>query len=274
MCVRFRSSRSWTPIGRWTREEIPIWSARYFRFWLVPHGDQANPMLLFTGAATLPPLPQGALGAKIGRVLDLPEHPPTLHRPADDRRGNGRPHGFFLDLRYRAEAGVIRTGPVTIGTGRVVARWRCSTSTHRWATGASARPWLLALDQGPGGSRRRAAPGNPGRAAHRSRPPGSRAGARRRSQGNSTPPWNWPPSWRSTFAWAFGWRIPAGHQRAAVRDALRVGAGRRHDLVLVPQRRCDRVADPRLRRYCGWPPAGRHGAAPPQPRHQARPRLP
>ena len=56
----------WTLIGRWKREEIPIWSARYFRFWLVRTLIRVNPMLLFAGSP-LYPLYLRALGAKIGR---------------------------------------------------------------------------------------------------------------------------------------------------------------------------------------------------------------
>ena len=104
----------WTLIGRWKREEIPIWSLRYVRFWLVSTLIRLNPMILFTGSP-LYSLYLRALGAKIGRgVVILSRNAPvctdllTIGDGAVIRRD-----AFFSG--YRAEAGMIRTGPVTIG---------------------------------------------------------------------------------------------------------------------------------------------------------------
>ncbi|HEU0192612.1 MAG TPA: Pls/PosA family non-ribosomal peptide synthetase [Gaiellales bacterium] len=104
----------WTLIGRWKREEIPIWSLRYVRFWLVKTLVQLNPMVLFTGSP-LYPLYLRALGAKIGPgVVILSRNAPvctdllTIGAGAVIRRD-----AFFAC--YRAEAGVIRTGSVSIG---------------------------------------------------------------------------------------------------------------------------------------------------------------
>jgi non-ribosomal peptide synthetase-like protein len=104
----------WTLIGRWEREEFPIWSLRYVRFWLVSTLIRLNPMVLFTGSP-LYPLYLRALGAKIGPgVVILSRNAPvctdllTIGAGAVIRRDS-----FFSC--YRAEAGVIRTGPVTIG---------------------------------------------------------------------------------------------------------------------------------------------------------------
>ena len=104
----------WTLIGRWKHEEIPIWSLRYIRFWLVSTLIRLNPMILFTGSP-LYPLYLRALGAKIGRgVVILSRNAPvctdllTIGDGAVIRRD-----AFFSG--YRAEAGVIRTGAVTIG---------------------------------------------------------------------------------------------------------------------------------------------------------------
>ena len=109
----------WTLIGRWTREEIPIWSARYFRFWLVRTLIRVNPMLLFTGSP-LYPLYLRALGAKIGPgVVILTQHPPICTDLLTIGAGTVIRRDSFLTC-YRAEAGVIRTGPVTIGTGAFV----------------------------------------------------------------------------------------------------------------------------------------------------------
>jgi non-ribosomal peptide synthetase-like protein len=104
----------WALIGRWKHEEIPIWSLRYIRFWLVSTLVRLNPMILFTGSP-LYPLYLRALGAKIGRgVVILSRNAPvctdllTIGDGAVIRRD-----AFFSG--YRAEAGVIRTGAVTIG---------------------------------------------------------------------------------------------------------------------------------------------------------------
>ncbi len=109
----------WTLIGRWKREEIPIWSARYFRFWLVRTLIRVNPMLLFAGSP-LYPLYLRALGAKIGPgVVILTQHPPVCTDLLTIGAGTVIRRDSFLTC-YRAEAGVIRTGSVTIGAGAFV----------------------------------------------------------------------------------------------------------------------------------------------------------
>jgi non-ribosomal peptide synthetase-like protein len=104
----------WALIGRWKREEIPIWSLRYIRFWAVHTLIRLSPVVLLTGSP-LYPLYLRALGAKIGPgVVILSRYPPvctdllTIGARTVIRRDS-----FFTC--YRAEAGVIRTGPVTIG---------------------------------------------------------------------------------------------------------------------------------------------------------------
>ena len=104
----------WALIGRWEREEIPIWSLRYIRFWAVHTLIRLSPVVLLTGSP-LYPLYLRALGAKIGPgVVILSRYPPvctdllTIGARTVIRRDS-----FFTC--YRAEDGVIRTGPVTIG---------------------------------------------------------------------------------------------------------------------------------------------------------------
>ena len=104
----------WALIGRWKREEIPIWSPRYFRFWLVKTLIRVNPMVLFAGSP-LYPLYLRALGAKIGPgVVILSHNAPACTDLLTIGAGTViRRDSFFAC--YRAEAGMIRTGPVTIG---------------------------------------------------------------------------------------------------------------------------------------------------------------
>ncbi len=109
----------WTLIGRWKPQEIPIWSLRYFRFWLVRTLIRVNPMLLFVGSP-LYSLYLRALGAKIGPgVVILTQHPPVCTDLLTIGAGAVIRRDTFLSC-YRAEAGVIRTGPVTIGAGAFV----------------------------------------------------------------------------------------------------------------------------------------------------------
>ncbi|MFE7630660.1 Pls/PosA family non-ribosomal peptide synthetase [Kocuria sp. NPDC057446] len=54
----------WTLIGRWQAESIPIWSMRYFRFWLVKTSTRIAPMALVGGPIRNVYL--RLLGAKIG----------------------------------------------------------------------------------------------------------------------------------------------------------------------------------------------------------------
>ena len=63
----------WLLIGRWKAESFPIWSLRYFRFWMVKTLMQSAPMAVFAGTPIYN-LYLRLLGAKIGRdaVIALP----------------------------------------------------------------------------------------------------------------------------------------------------------------------------------------------------------
>jgi non-ribosomal peptide synthetase-like protein len=104
----------WTLIGRWKPREIKVWSLPYLRFWLVKTLVQANPLALFTGSPVYP-LYLRALGAKIGRrVVIFSRHVPVctdMLTIGDDTVI--RRQSWFTG--YRAMAGVIQTGPVSIG---------------------------------------------------------------------------------------------------------------------------------------------------------------
>jgi non-ribosomal peptide synthetase-like protein len=56
----------WLLIGRWKREEFPVWSLAYFRFWLVKALVRSSPLVLFAGSPIYL-LYLRALGARIGR---------------------------------------------------------------------------------------------------------------------------------------------------------------------------------------------------------------
>jgi non-ribosomal peptide synthetase-like protein len=109
----------WTLVGRWKPREITVWSLPYVRFWLVKILIQANPLALFTGSPIYP-LYLRALGAKIGRrVVIFSRTVPvcTDMLTIGDDTVIRRESSF---TGYRAVAGVIQTGPVSIGREALV----------------------------------------------------------------------------------------------------------------------------------------------------------
>lgn len=104
----------WLLIGRFRAETIPIWSLGYFRFWLVKTLIRSSPALIFSGTP-LYNVYLRLLGARIGKnvvvgVKNIPACPDLLSIGADSvLRKDSVLNG------YKAEAGVIRTGPVTLG---------------------------------------------------------------------------------------------------------------------------------------------------------------
>lgn len=104
----------WMLVGRWKPRRIRLWSLDYVRFWLVKTLIQLDPLVLFVGSP-LYPLYLRALGAKIGRgVVIFSRNVPVC----TDLLGVGagtviRKDSFFTC--YRAQAGVIQTGTVTLG---------------------------------------------------------------------------------------------------------------------------------------------------------------
>jgi non-ribosomal peptide synthetase-like protein len=109
----------WLLIGRWKAGSFRIWSLTYFRFWLVKSLVRSSPLVVFAGTP-LYPLYLRALGAKIGqRVVIASRNVPVcadLLIIGDDvviRAG-----AFFTT--YRAQAGLIQTGRVTLGRAAFV----------------------------------------------------------------------------------------------------------------------------------------------------------
>ena len=112
----------WALIGRFKPEEIPIWSMRYLRFWIVKTLIRANPLLLLIGArartSTASPLLNlylRALGAKIGRNVAIFSR--TLPVCADLLTiGEGTVIRKDATISgYRAQGGVIEPGRSVLG---------------------------------------------------------------------------------------------------------------------------------------------------------------
>lgn len=104
----------WTLIGRWQPQQLRIWSLAYVRFWLVKTLVASNPLVLFAGSP-LYVLYLRALGAKVGRgVVILSRHLPVCTDLLTIGDGTVVRKDSFLTC-YRARAGMIETGPVTLG---------------------------------------------------------------------------------------------------------------------------------------------------------------
>jgi non-ribosomal peptide synthetase-like protein len=105
----------WLLIGRWKPQQIRIWSLGYFRFWVVKTLVRSNPLAMLTVGSPLYTWYLRALGARIGRgTVIFTRHVPVC----TDLLTIGpdtviRKESFFNC--YRAYAGWIQTGRVTIG---------------------------------------------------------------------------------------------------------------------------------------------------------------
>ena len=109
----------WLLVGRWKATEFPVWSLRYYRFWLVKTLIRTNPMVRFVGTP-LYSFYLRLLGAKIGKGVTILS--PTVPVCTDLLSiGAGtiiRKASSFTC--YRAHSGMIQTGPVTIGADALV----------------------------------------------------------------------------------------------------------------------------------------------------------
>src|SRR6266478_1211826 len=105
----------WLIIGRWKPQQIRIWSLAYVRFWIVKTLIRSNPFVhLFVGSP-LYVLYLRALGAKVGpRVVILSQHIPVCTDLLTIGAGTVIRREMFFSC-YRAQAGRIEIGPVTIG---------------------------------------------------------------------------------------------------------------------------------------------------------------
>ena len=105
----------WLIIGRWKPQSIRVWSLAYVRFWIVKTLIRSNPgVYLFVGSP-LYGFFLRALGAKVGpRVVILSRHIPVCTDLLTIGAGTVI-RGKSIFLCYRAQAGRIEIGPVTLG---------------------------------------------------------------------------------------------------------------------------------------------------------------
>ncbi|MEV0963758.1 Pls/PosA family non-ribosomal peptide synthetase [Streptomyces sp. NPDC049910] len=113
LCL-FPIAAKWILVGRWKPQEFPVWGLAYLRFWTVKVLVNANPMRFYVGNP-LYVLYLRALGARIGKnVTILSQSVPVCTDLVTIGAGTViRKESHFAG--YRAHAGRIQTGRVTIG---------------------------------------------------------------------------------------------------------------------------------------------------------------
>ncbi|GAA5147302.1 hypothetical protein GCM10023321_08110 [Pseudonocardia eucalypti] len=170
----------WMLIGRWKPAQIRLWSLTYLRFWLVKTLMRTSPMVLFVGSP-LYLFYLRALGAKIGRgVVILSRHVPLC----TDLLTIGantviRKESYFNG--YRAHAGVITTGRISLGARVFVGENTVIDINTRMGDG-SQLGHSSSLHPGqtvPPQRRWHGCPARPSRANYQTVPPAHRVAARR-----------------------------------------------------------------------------------------------
>jgi non-ribosomal peptide synthetase-like protein len=113
----------WLLIGRWTPQEIRLWSLSYVRFWIVKTLIRSSPATRLFIGTPLYSLYLRVLGAKIGRgVVILSRRVPICTDLLTIGAGTViRKEAIFNG--YRAQSGRVETGPVTLGRGVFVGEW-------------------------------------------------------------------------------------------------------------------------------------------------------
>jgi non-ribosomal peptide synthetase-like protein len=109
----------WMLIGRWEAQSIPIWSLRYFRFWVVKTLVRSAPVVMFYGSPIYN-LYLRLLGARIGSnvVLEGRFLPVCTDLIAIGDNTILRKDSILLG--YRAQSNFIHTGPIEIGSNAFV----------------------------------------------------------------------------------------------------------------------------------------------------------
>jgi non-ribosomal peptide synthetase-like protein len=105
----------WVLIGRWKPGQIRIWSLGYVRFWIVRTLVRSNPLTLLTVGSPLYAVYLRSLGAKVGPgVVVFSRHVPVCTDLLTIGAGTVIRKDAFFQC-YRAHAGWIQTGAVSIG---------------------------------------------------------------------------------------------------------------------------------------------------------------
>jgi non-ribosomal peptide synthetase-like protein len=105
----------WILIGRWKPRRIRVWSLGYVRFWIVKTLVVSNPLARLCAGTPLYVAYLRALGARIGPgAVVLTHHVPVCTDLLTIGPGSVIRKDTFIN-GYRARAGVIETGAITLG---------------------------------------------------------------------------------------------------------------------------------------------------------------
>ena len=105
----------WALIGRWTPRQIRIWSLDYVRFWIVQTLIRSSLAAVMFSGSPLYVMYLRALGVRIGRgTVIWSRHVPVCTDLLTIGAGTVIRKDAFFQC-YRAQAGWIQTGPVTLG---------------------------------------------------------------------------------------------------------------------------------------------------------------
>src|SRR3989449_2884972 len=110
----------WVLVGRWKAQHIRIWSLAYVRFWIVKTLIRSSPAARLFIGTPLYVLYLRALGARIGPgVVIFSRRVPVCTDLLTIGAGSVIRREAMFNC-YRAQAGRIETGPVTLGRGAFV----------------------------------------------------------------------------------------------------------------------------------------------------------
>jgi non-ribosomal peptide synthetase-like protein len=109
----------WMLIGRWESQSIPIWSLRYFRFWVVKILVRSAPVVMFYGSPIYN-LYLRLLGARIGSNVVLEGRFVPVCTDLIAIGDNTILRKDSILLGYRAQSNFIHTGPIEIGRNAFV----------------------------------------------------------------------------------------------------------------------------------------------------------
>jgi len=110
----FPYAMKWLLIGRWKEERFPIWSLRYFRFWVVRQYIQVNLMAAFAGTPIYN-MYLRLLGAKIGKHVVIMSKSGPVCTDLIEIGDNTIISRETIFKGYRAEGGYMQTGRISIG---------------------------------------------------------------------------------------------------------------------------------------------------------------
>lgn len=109
----------WLLIGRWKPEIIPIWSARYFRFWVVKFLVTSAPMTMFAGTPLFNVYLRW-LGAKVGKNVVLGARAVPICTDLTTFGDNVVLRKDSVLPGYKAHNNYIYTGSISLGNGAYV----------------------------------------------------------------------------------------------------------------------------------------------------------